>query len=181
MFKKLLVATAVLAASSTVAMATLNSAPAPYLGASVGLTNNSTNTWWANNYRGVTGNLAAGYGGIVSPNFYLGGELFAVPGSLSVSGSNTTKTSWGVGASIIPGVMFSDKTMGYARLGAIESRFTSPGSAKLGGQVGLGIQTNLCQNWDLRGEYVWTKYPTVKYITAPTTDAVNLGVVYKFD
>lgn len=179
MFKKLLVATAILAASSSVALAAY--APAPYLGASVGLVNNSSNSDTSIDYRGITGNISLGYGGIVSPNFYLAGEIYGVPGSISVTGSSSLKTSWGVGASVLPGVMINDRTIGYARLGVIESRFSGPGTSRLGGQAGLGMQANVCQNWDVRGEYVYTKYNTVRGISSPNSDAFNVGVVYRFE
>lgn len=178
MFKKLLIATAVLAASSSVAFAAIGN-PVPYVGASVGLTDNSAKNHGT--YRGVTGNLNAGYGGIVSPGVYLAGEVFVIPGSFSVGPSTSVKTSWGAGASFIPGIMLNDKTLGYARLGVIDSRFTGPSQTKVGGQVGLGLQTNLCQCWDIRGEYVWSKYASSNNISSPTSDAVNLGLVYRIE
>lgn len=183
MLKKLLVGMAILAASSSVAVAAL--APAPYLGGSIGLVNNSSHsssTVGGNSvYRGLTGNINLGYGGIVSPGFYLAGELFGTPGTISVSGDNDLKTSWGVGGSIIPGVMINDRTFGYARLGINGTRFTSADVTRFGGHAGLGLQTNLCQNWDLRGEYVYTKYRSVGGISSPNSDLFNLGVVYRFE
>ena len=83
MYKKLLVATAVLASSMSVALA----GAAPYIGGSLGLINN-TSKGGGNSYRGVDGNLSVGYGGIVSSKFYLAGEAFVVPGSITVSDSN---------------------------------------------------------------------------------------------
>ena len=77
--------------------------------------------------------------------------------------------------------MISDRTIGYARLGVIESRFSTPGTARLGGQAGLGMQTNVCQNWDLRGEYVYSKYNSVRGVSSPNSDAFNVGVVYRFE
>lgn len=179
MFKKLLVVSAILAASSTVALASVNSAPAPYVGGSIGLTDNSAKGHGT--YRGLDANLALGYGGIVQQAVYVAGELFVVPGSISVGPSDTVKTSYSVGASILPGIMLNDKTMGYLRLGIVDSRFTDSSQTKVGGQVGLGLETNLCQNWDLRGEYTWSKYASSGRLTSPTTDGAHIGIVYRFE
>lgn len=178
MFKKLLIATAVLAASSSIAQAFVGN-PTVYLGGDIGLTINSAKN--TTTYRGVTGNINLGYGGIVSPSVYLAGEVYFIPGTISVGQSSALKTSWGAGASIIPGWMLNDKTMAYARLGVSEARFTGPGQAKVGGHVGLGLQTNLCQNWDLRGEYVWNKFTSPNGFTTPVSDVVNVGIVYRFE
>ncbi len=175
MFKKLIVATAILAASSSI-----YASGSPYVGGSLGLINNSSNGGHTS-YRGIDGNVSLGYGATIAPNFYLAGEAFVVPGSISIADTNATKTTWGVGASIIPGVKFSDKTIGYARVGVIDSHFSSQDENAVGGQVGLGMQTNVCQNWDVRGEYVYTKYKDVGWVSSPNSDAFNVGLVYKFE
>lgn len=182
MFKKLLISAAILATSST-GFASVTSAPALYLGGSVGLINNSSETGWTSNYRGFDGNIFLGYGGVITPNISLAGEAFFVPGSFSVggTGSTTLKTNWGVGASILPGVLLNDKTMAYLRLGFIDSEFNSPSASKFGGQLGLGLQTNLCQNWEIRGEYTYSRYGSpASYISSPTTDGAHVGIVYRF-
>lgn len=178
MFKKLLVTAAILAVSSS-AMAAINSAPAPYLGGAVGLVNNSSD--YNTDYRGISGTVFGGYGGIVSPCTYLGGEVFVVPGTLTMSESSFLKTSWSVGASFIPGYMLNDKTMAYARFGVVDSHFTTSGQTKAGGQAGLGLQTTLCQNWEVRGEYTYSKYGSSSGITSPASDGFNLGLVYRFE
>lgn len=177
MFKKMLIASAILAASSSAALAA--SAPALYLGPSIGLVNNTSDNNPA--YRGIHGNLALGYGGIVSPNVYLAAEFFGEPGSFKVSGNTLLKSKWGFGLSLIPGWYFSDKTMGYLRVGAIGTRFSQGNVTKAGGQLGVGLQTNVCQNWDIRGEYVWSKYGSFSGISSPNSDAFNLGLIYKFE
>lgn len=177
MFKKLLVASAVLAASSTVAFAA-----APYVGASMGIKDNTSSHA---NYRGFDTNLSLGYGGVVSQNFYLAAEAFVVPFDATITNNNghgdSIRTSYGYGLSIIPGLMLTDHTMGYARVGAIGSRFTTPGQTAAGGQLGLGMQTSLTPCVDLRGEYVYTSYRSVSGIHSPKSDQFNLGLVYKFE
>ena len=173
MLKKLLATTVILAVSSSVVNA------APYVAASVGVQANTSNSGSA---RVMPATIAAGYGAIVAPNIYMAGELFVVPGSAELNDYGV-KTTYGYGISFIPGVMLSDHTMGYARAGLVRSQFSSPRANATGGQLGLGMQTSLTQNWDLRGEYVYTAYRSISGangISSPKSDQFNLGVMYKF-
>lgn len=175
MFKKLLVAGAILATTSTAAFAV----GAPYLGASLGIVDNTSTN---GNFRGAPLTVSGGYGAVVNQNFYLAGEVFGTLGTLTLKNNanmNNLQSTYGYGVSFIPGVMLSDHTMTYARLGLVETRFTHYNETVTGGQVGLGIQTSVTQNWDLRGEYDYTSYQKFKSISG-TTDAFNLGLVYKF-
>jgi len=185
MIKKLLIASAILATSSTIAVAS----GAPYMGASVGVV---TTTAPYSSFRGVPLTINAGYGAMVSQSIYLAGEVFGVVGTSTVTNNNqlgwSPRTTYGYGLSFIPGIMVSDHTMTYARLGVVKSRFSNSGSGifknvsstETGTQVGLGMQTSLTQNWDLRGEYDYTKYKNTKS-SSPQSDAFNIGFIYKFE
>jgi len=199
MFKKLLIASAVLVTSSSVAFAghsykgerdykgEMSPCPAyafaagPYLGLSVGPRTNITGTPTA--YKGLEGTISAGWGTMLNPSWYLAGEIF---GSDSIQLENYTnngagvKTSWSYGLDIIPGYMITDYVLAYMRAGVVRTRFTDQSVNKNGWQVGLGGQTNLYQNWDLRGEYVYSQYSSVSGIGKPSSDQFNLGIVYKF-
>ncbi len=179
MFKKMLVASAILAATSA-AFADIN--PAPYLGASVGVVDNTSS---AGSFRGAPLTISGGYGGVINQNFYLAGEVFGVLATSTFDSNPTAshssiKTTHAYGASIIPGVMISDHTMTFARLGVVKSRFTNYGESVAGGQAGLGIQTALTQHVDLRGEYDYSKYNKFSGVSAKS-DAFNVGLVYKFE
>jgi opacity protein-like surface antigen len=75
--------------------------------------------------------------------------------------------------------------MGYARFGVIRSRFMPKGASNntiTGGQFGLGLQTSLMQNWDIRGEYTYSAYSSLTGVAGnPRTDQATLSLVYKFD
>jgi opacity protein-like surface antigen len=177
MFKKLLISSAIMAISSSVAFANA----APYIGAGVGV---KTTTATAKNYRGMPANVFVGFGGNVGNGLYLGGEIFSTLANGSIT-DNGLKSTYGYGVSFMPGVMLSDHTLGYARLGMVRTRFT-PLSLKdstiTGTQVGAGMQSGLMQNWDIRGEYVYTNYNTLPGVVgALRSDEFNLGLVYKFD
>lgn len=187
MLKKLLVACSVLALTSSVAFAT----PTPYIGAGLGVTVNTANNTYGS-FRGVPVNLFAGYGGIVTQNFYLAGELFGTAGTFSLNDNGGLKTTYGYGASLLPGFMLSDHTLAFARVGVIRTRFTDLSDTRTGGELGLGLQTSLTQNVDIRGEYDYVAYQSVSgrtsgifgnhsYSTSPRSDQFNLGLVYKFD
>ncbi len=177
MFKKLLIASAILAITSTVACAD----GAPYLGASLGVVDNTSSV---GNFRGMPLTINAGYGAKINQTIYLAGELFGIVGTSTLDsnpshGARSIKSTYGFGASFIPGVMLSDTTMTYVRLGAIKTHFANYGTTVAGGQIGLGIQTSVTQNWDLRGEYDYTKYNKFKGVSV-RSDAFNIGLVYKF-
>lgn len=204
MLKKLLIASAVLAASSTIAFA-----GTPYVGVGLGVndsqtkisdSNSSVNKFGA---RGALLNVFAGYGALVSQNIYLGGEVFfnGTSTQAKVTEDNgdyaklTTRSSYGV--SFIPGVMLTDHTLAYLRAGVVRGQFRAQAQDETlgygaqtknvtGGQLGLGMQTSLAQNVDLRGEYVYTGYRSYTLKTtntkfSPSTDQFNLALLYKFD
>lgn len=176
MLKKIMVASIIIAASSNVAFA----ASAPYAGAGLGV--NTLTSTSGTNYRGVPINVFAGYGATISTTFYLGGEVFITPFTGTISKTNNVlRTTYGFGASVMPGIMFSDHTLGYIRAGVVRSHFSSIGENKTGGQLGLGMQTNVTQDIDLRGEYVFTAYNSVSSANSPKSDAFNLALVYKFE
>lgn len=177
MFKKLLIASAILATTSTVALAD----GAPYLGASLGVVNNTSSQ---GSFRGMPLTINGGYGAKVNQTVYLAGELFGVLGTSTLDsnpnpGVRSIKSTYGFGASFIPGLMISDSTMTFLRLGAVKTRFANLGKTVGGGQAGLGLQTSLTQNLDLRGEYDYTKYNKVQGVSI-RSDAFNIGLVYKF-
>lgn len=178
MFKKIVIASAILA-SSSVAFASAS----PYVGAALGV--NTLTSTSGSNYRGVPVDLFAGYGATVNTNLYLGGEVFATPFTGTVSKSANSvgnlRTTYGYGVSIMPGVMFSDHTLGYIRAGVVRSHFSTLGQNKTGGQLGLGMQTNLTQDIDLRTEYVYSAYSNVSVSKSPKSDAFKLGLIYKFE
>jgi len=71
--------------------------------------------------------------------------------------------------------MLNPNTMVYARLGVEAFKYAhSLGSGTMP-QYGLGVQTKLTNNWDVRGEYV------CRGNNANNNSRVNLGFVYKLD
>ncbi len=173
MFKKLLIASAVFAISSGVAFA-----DGGYAGYSGGMRDNIKNT---NSYRGLEGRLFLGYGTIVNPAFYFGGEIFGAPGSMSIN-NNGLKTTYEYGVSLVPSMVISEHAMMFLRLGIVRTHFNSANKTISGGQLGVGVQTGLTQSWDLRAEYIYTAFNTVNSATgAPKADQAYLGLVYKFE
>lgn len=197
MFKKLLVASAVLAASSVTFAGhykgdykgevacptcyTYSFMSGPYVGASLGVRNNYNGIPAV--YKGIEGTLSLGYAGVLTPAFYLAGEIFAGD-SWNVrnfpENGVSVRSTWTYGISLIPGMMLTDYVMAYVRLGAVRTRFSHEGENNTGWQVGVGGQTNLAPCWDLRGEYVYTGYRSDNDVGRPASDQFNIGVVYKF-
>ena len=191
MLKKIFFASALLVAASSANIAIAGSA-APYVGAGLGITVNTSNNGWGS-FRGVPFNLFAGYGGLITDNFYLAGELSGTPGTAEMVSNGPLKTTYGYGISVIPGLMLSEHTMAFARAGVVRTHFSnvnvppavsSTNTNQTGGQLGLGLQTNVTQNIDLRGEYNFIAYRSINRAGAsfsPRSDIFNVGIIYKFD
>src|SRR3990167_7672648 len=206
MFKKLIIVSAILAASTSLAFAgqsykgekdykgemaapcpTYTFATGPYVGLSIGDRTNYTGTPVV--FRGIDGNLSLGYGALVNPAFYLAGELFGI-GTINVKdlqNSNVTptvsaKSNWSWGGSLIPGYMITDYVLAYVRLGGQSTHFNgvNVNQSKGGRHVGLGGETQIVQNWDLRGEYIYSRYGSLNNIGVVSSNTANIGVVYKF-
>lgn len=182
MLRKLFVTSALAMFAANIAVA----APAPYIGAGLGILNNtSNNNHDSFHFRGVPISGFAGYGGMVNQNVYLAGEIGATIATSNLSNSSKTiATDYGYDMSVLPGVMLSDHTLAFARVGIARSHFTSPDKMVTGARVGAGLQTSLTQNVDLRGEYDFTAYRSYKQgllSFAPRADAVNASFVYKFE
>jgi hypothetical protein len=157
----------------------------PYFGVSIGAITNSGDT----SFRGITGQLFAGYGALIN-SFYIAGELFGTPGTAKVNDRSTSsatslRTTYDYGASLLLGGAFNDKTIGYVRGGGVATRFRSQnncGCMQNGWQVGIGGQTNIVYPYlDVRGEYVYSHYKNVSSAVGNVnSDRVNVGLVFKF-
>lgn len=209
MFKKIIIVSAILASSSSIAFADA----APYVGASLGMNvnnfkfnNAARDTQTRFNSSGLTGGLFAGYGATVQHNIYLGGEGFVNTGSLRssskvIDANGTTdriKMTYSYGLDFVPGYKVTDDTMVYAKAGVVRTRFTlnqtpvsgstlasgTTSNSVTGGQLGLGAQTDLNKNIGLRGEFIHTAYNSFSAYgnkIKPRNNQFNIGLAYKFD
>jgi len=205
MFRKLIIASAVVALSSNLAYAHKNykgeqgepvykgEAPCPvevytagpYVGLGVGPRVNVTGS--PSVAEEFTGMLSLGYGALWDQTYYLAGELFAQDSAKLKSWNNSLGASgrdtWGAGVSVLPGYMITSHVLGYLRGSWEQSHFNNTAggnSNKSGWGLGLGAQTNIVQNWDLRGEYDYTQYSRVTNVGKVLSHQVVLGLVYKF-
>ncbi len=136
-----------------------------------------------NSSTGLVANIFAGIGKTLDDNqkYYLGGEVLAEGSPAYTSSSHWDRTTYGLGASIIPGLMLNKDTMAYGRVGVKLLHNIGTGNFHTGGQLGLGLQTNVAQNWDVRGEYSYTGYGIIKDFTKNGSNQLGLGLVYKFN
>jgi hypothetical protein len=179
MIKKFLSSVAIFVLASTTALAagTLYFAPTLVL---------NTNTTANANYTDLSPRLTLGYGSQLSPYFSLAGEIFGTPATLEIQnnfgyGGMSLKTSWDYGASILPAVNINADMMGYLRLGGIESHFHSIRTTTPGLQVGIGLQTELSETFDIRGEYIYTTYRSEASLGSVKQDMYTIGFVRKFN
>lgn len=151
--------------------------------------------------QGMSAGLFAGYGGMLTTNFYLGGELFA-NGSNASSSSKTiavdtetkVKMTYSYGLSLMPGVKVAPDTILYLKTGILRTRFditqtqsasiaTHPNSSTTGEMLGVGLQLALSKNLNIRGEYVYTSYQAFNAAGnhfSPTAGQLNAALIYKF-
>lgn len=159
----------------------------PYLGLNLGVRTNYTSNPVA--YKGLEGTLTAGFGVLMKSGFYIGEEVFAADGVQLQNYSDSAeggKSSWSIGLSVLPGYLILDNLIGYLRLGVVKTYFSSNGSYN-GGQVGLGLEAALSENWDLRSEYIYSFYGTESSCSSEPgelgsvkSDQFNVGLIYKF-
>jgi opacity protein-like surface antigen len=190
MFKKYVLATSILTLSTLSNIATASTGPAPYLGGSMGITANTATSNAFGSYRGVPFNVFLGFGGVVYKNFFIAGELTGTLGTAEISNQGAVKTTYGYGASVLPGFEWCDHTIFFARLGVVRTHFPdvnvavwSATTTQTGGQFGLGVQTEMMQNIDIRGEYDFIAYRSISndaYSANPRSDVVSMSAIYKF-
>lgn len=135
------------------------------------------------NFRGISPRLGMGYAAELYQGLYLAGEVnvtaFTQEVSEDSSGSNL-KMSTSFDASILPGMMFSENTFGFLRLGVTSGKFEG-GDTVVGGEIGLGLQAAITNNWYIRGEYIYIAYGSTDDISAPKVDTFALGAIYAFN
>lgn len=205
MLKKIIISTAILAATTSIALAD----GVPYVGMNVGLNSNSVgfknqaglNTEHLNT-SGLTGGLLAGYGAAINQAVYLGGEAFTTVGNMSSSAKTTSigttdklRSIYSYGVDFMPGYKVLDTTMLYAKVGVVKTRFkltqrsstlangTSEQTVS-GARFGVGVQQALTSNVDFRGEVVHTAYNSFHACSnklSPSSNMLTLGFVYKID
>lgn len=204
MFKKIFIALSML----TVAM-TAVAEKTPYVGFNLGVNDShvSFNDSLSNRIdlggRGALAGIFAGLGATAYQNFYLAGEIFANAtgtnqrADVSLNNGMTVlriRQKYSYGISFIPGALITERTMGYGRIGLVNTGFSakwtdstgnnSYNKTATGGQLGLGLQTSLTDNLDLRGEYDYTLYRSINFKngvrSSPNTDQFNIALVYKF-
>jgi opacity protein-like surface antigen len=136
-------------------------------------------------YQGLSPKLALGYGGTLKESpLYIAAELNAIPRSITLhnhrSGTVGLKPAYSVGASLLPGLYLDDVILAYLRLGVLYTRFDNLSVTRAGAQAGVGLQTHLSGPWDVRAEYVYTRYGSITGIGSPKTDQFGLGLIYHF-
>lgn len=150
-----------------------------YIGAGLGVTDlGYTQNGGGKLESGAIGKLFAGHGYTLGEKYkiYLGGELnldlASYPNSRTYSNMN-----YAVGGSFVPGIMLTQTTMLYGRLGMQANKFHNSGqSIQFGSQLGLGLQTKLSKKWDVRAEYI-----RLSNVASTHDSQAVVGLVYKFD
>jgi opacity protein-like surface antigen len=172
MFKKLMLSAFILTTVSQLAFAE-NKA---YVGGSVGVTNLGYQSGKAE--AGAIGKIFGGTGNTFGINrkLYLGGEVNLDLASYP-NNNISSNLNYAVGASAIPGVMVTNNTMVYGRVGVQANKYNHGGnSTHIGNQLGLGVQTKVKTNWDARVEYI-----NVSNVASTHDSQVNLGLVYNLN
>lgn len=154
----------------------------PYVGFGLGTRYNVLNSSTHPSYSGFEGTVLAGYATSFQ-QLYTGFELYVQDSVRMLSyptaiGSARSTVSYGV--SVLPGYLISDNVLGYVKLGAVRTRFTHNSTDVTGARTGLGFQTALNNNWDIRGEWDYTFYRKINVSAGlPRTQEFNISLLYK--
>jgi len=153
-----------------------------YIGPSLAFADNTADH---TSYRGVNPKLSLGYGTFYTPHIYLGTELNASFNTLTLSSTTANnaeniKITNSYAAGILPGVKLSDETLAFLRLGVVNSYFNSVKTRSSGGQVGFGLQTYFFDDWDVRGEFIYTGYNSLSGIHSPESSTFVLSFIHSF-
>ncbi|MHB1949189.1 MAG: outer membrane protein, partial [Gammaproteobacteria bacterium] len=151
--------------------------------------------------------LFGGYRMLFRYRYSLGAEIFGVT-TLGDASTNTSDvdgggthirigTRYDFGISLLPGMLLNEHTLGYLRIGADATRFntlvrdpsllaqSSQAKTKTGLELGFGLETSIWCKLNLRLEYLHTYYQTYytsvnRYKIHPSSDRINLGLIYNF-
>lgn len=149
-----------------------------------------------------------GYGTMMNPWFYLGGEIFIVannfdqnfstangPGSTTYTNLTGNGPTYGIG--LLPGIKLTESTLTFIRLGwnrvVIKTFETVTGSASsntsktMDGLVfGIGMETLIFTNYSLRGEFdhmYFSSYNTAgpyNTLVNPSSNQFMMSLLYHF-
>lgn len=167
---------------------------------------------------GALGTVFAGYGQTFN-RFYLGGEINANGSTLTQNTQATVvggglvniaqaqfKINRNFGASVLPGLLITDNTLLYARLGYTNGHLVLNGNASSsagfsaavsnssnlnGFRAGLGIAAAISRNVDLRLDYSHINYSSLNFnfgatpnngsfSIGPQTDQIEFDISYNF-
>lgn len=190
-----------------------------YIGADIGVSvlNVQASTYFPSSsidlaHTGIVGGGLIGYDFNVGQRFKIGVEFLANGTGLSASSrrlnertSFTAQQSYYLAPRVLPGFLFYDKVVGHLILGYTNGHFTIKDSAQhgflnktanqSGFQAGLGMKTELIQNFTLRADAVYSIYQTLsatggsntnfyayqKYNNELSSIEGNLILIYKFN
>jgi len=147
---------------------------------------------------GIIGDVFAGVG-VGEGTYYVGLETFFNDASnkstyRNLNGGATERRvsrTYGYGISLLPGLNLSGSLL-YLRLGYVKTRyqindvFLNANRTRpfiVGAQVGVGMQSALSENTDIRGEYVFSTYHSYNNINGsftPRETKLVIAVIYKF-
>lgn len=148
---------------------------------------------------GAAGKVFAGYGQYFD-NWYLGAEAFFgvsnADGKQGVEDVNlkySSKNSYGI--SLIPGYKFTPSTLTFARVGWTNNKYEYKATGGVEGSrsdryngltLGVGMETQVYDNWSLRGEFDHTAFrsktvnDTTGFKITPKSNQAMLSVIYHF-
>jgi opacity protein-like surface antigen len=137
-------------------------------------------------FRGLEPRLTLGYTAMVDKGIYMAGEAFGSMGNLVLqdnhpAGSDSLHISREFGLTFLPGIRISRDTLTFLRMGIVNSRFSTGDKSRFGAEFGVGLETELTENWDIRGEYDFTTYRSLSSATGnPRGDSYSVAFVDRF-
>jgi opacity protein-like surface antigen len=153
------------------------------------------------NFNGINSRIFGGYGCILDPNFYFGGEIFADFIPIKTSHeiideiSYQADAKYGVGLRFIAGHYIFPATFIFISAGVIDTKFSftedladgtslDETSTALAAQYAFGIQTKIYKKIDARLEYTYANYQSFNSFgneIFPQNNQINFGLIYRIN
>jgi opacity protein-like surface antigen len=135
-------------------------------------------------FDGLFPRLAIGYGGYFYPWLVLMGEVFGSYRTIDLNNEPkfgySVKTNANYGISLLLGYALEENLLPYLRLGLIWNDFDKLDTTKKGYEIGIGLQTNLNCNWDVRGEWDYIKTKEIDNVGEVQLAFFAIDFMYRF-
>lgn len=135
-------------------------------------------------YRAFLPGLFIGWYTLMDREYYFAGELSGTAAATLtnnyVNRNDSMRMTPKFAVSFIPGMLFSQDSMGFFRIGFVEGNLSAQSTWRPGIVAGLGLESAFSPCWSVRAEYDNTTFSSVSTGT-PRSDEFTISLKYSFE